>query len=534
MKKKKITNSFINIPKYNRDVLIDLILERHLEFQNQNDYLMYFSTIWGKMQSGKTECIDTLSKRYFNQYNHSLLVTTTLDDISLNHQLKKELGIEAKVLKITKLNNMTDVEISKELEGCRLLIIDEGDYGMKKDGRVSKLIAKLAKLNKIHVVFVGATNYAGLLAEMNFAEKKVNSKHFGLQEGPDYFGIQELELDGRILDINSSDYVINTITGKIPTKTKDLIIKQHKEQPGLSLIRNISRSKKDKKAITLCNNIADNIEKDKDFLKLDFQIIRMYDADERTLNEELDRAQRLTLMGKNVLIIAISGLKAGIAFDKRIKQSNKLRFWYDSQNVASSSNQSIGRFCIYLGDSGKIPTPVILCNKELADYYINIWNSIDERGGVSVDDILHLSKGTRPTSHSNQKTITAKANIPAKLVYKGDWNLIDTKIKQDSFYTTSYKARSSEQSKKEYKSSFDKWFRQWKNGKEIYVNNFTSGDIYKTKNDKYNPYFIFVDDSQSNQKPVMVFEITDRNVNREAIITLEFTGKDTFTENYSK
>ena len=259
----------------------------------------------------------------------------------------------------------------------------------------------------------------------------------------------------------------------------------------------------------------------------------MYDDNERTMADELRRAQRLTLMDKNVLIIAISGLKAGIAFDKKIKQNNKLRFWYDSQNVASSSNQSIGRFCIYLGSNGKIPTPIILCNKELADYYINIWNSIDKNGGVSVDDILHLSKGTRPTSHSKQKRIITKPNIPAKLVFTGDWNHIDTKIKQDSCYTTSYKQRKSNEAKSEYKKNFDRWYKQWEVGKEIYVNQYASGDIGKNQN-KYNPYFIFIDDSDSTKKPVMVFEITDRNVNKEAIVTLEFTGKDTFTENYNR
>jgi hypothetical protein len=533
MKNKKIANAFISIKKYDRDTLVNIILERHFEFLNQNDYLLYFSTIWGKMQSGKTKCIDTTSKRYSNQYNHSLMVTTTLDDKSLNEQLKSDLGVEANVMKITKLNTMTDIQITNELMGCRLLLLDEGDYGMKMNGRVSKLISKLAKLNKMHIVFFGATNYAALLAEMNYADKKINSKHFGLQEGAGYFGIQELEAADRIIDINSNDYKIDVNTGKIPKKTKDLIIKQHIEQSGLSLIRNIARSKKDKKAITLCDNIADFVKNDKDFNKLNFEIIKMYDDNERTLTDELRKAQRLTLMGKNVLIIAISGLKAGIAFDERIKQSNKLRFWYDSQKVAASSNQSIGRFTLYLGKSDIVPSPVILCDKQLSDYYINIWNSIDKTGGVSVDDILHLSKGTKPTSHSNQKTVKTKANIPAKLVFKGDWNMIDTKIKQDTFYTTSYRERKKEESKKEYKINFDKWYKQWNIGKQIYVNNYASGDIGKNQ-DKYNPYFIFIDDSEFNKKPVMVFEITDRNVNKEAIVTLEFKGKDTFTEHYSK
>jgi hypothetical protein len=533
MKSKKVTNQFISIQKYDKETLVNLILERHREFLNQTNNVLYFSTIWGKMQAGKTNCIDILCDKYSNQYNHSPMVTTTLDDKSLNEQLKSDLGVGVNVIKITELNKMTDIQITNELMGCRLLLLDEGDYGMKMNGRVSKLIAKLIKLNKMHIVFFGATNYAALLAELNdFADKKVNSKHFGLQEGDGYYGIQELQKEGRILDINSDDYMIDVNTGKIPKKTKDLIIKQHKEQSGLSLIRNIKKNKKDKKAITLCDSIADNIQKDKDFQKLNFIIIKMYDDNERTLVDELRRAQRLTLMGKNVLIIAISGLKAGIAFDAKIKQNNKLRFWYDSQNVASSSNQSIGRFCIYLGSDGKIPTPIILCNKELADYYIKIWDSIDKNGGVSVDDILHLSKGKKPTSHSNQKKILTKANIPAKLVFKGDWNMIDTKIKQDSFYTTSYRERKKEESKKEFKINFDKWYKQWKDGKEIYVNNYASGDIGKNQ-DKYNPYFIFIDDSSSNKKPVMVFEITDTNVNKEAIVTLKIIGKDTFTENYT-
>jgi hypothetical protein len=132
----------------------------------------------------------------------------------------------------------------------------------------------------------------------------------------------------------------------------------------------------------------------------------------------------------------------------------------------------------------------------------------------------------------SQKKIVTKANIPAKLVFKGDWNMIDKKIKQNSFYTTSYRERKKEESKKEFKINFDKWYKQWKDGKEIYVNNYASGDIGKNQ-DKYKPYFIFIDDSSSNKKPVMVFEITDTNVNKEGIVTLKITGKDTFTENYT-
>ena len=70
MKSKKVTNAFISIQKYDRETLVNLILKRHEEFLNQNDYLIYFSTIWGKMQSGKTQCIDTLSKKYSIKYNH--------------------------------------------------------------------------------------------------------------------------------------------------------------------------------------------------------------------------------------------------------------------------------------------------------------------------------------------------------------------------------------------------------------------------------------------------------------------------------
>ena len=242
MKNKKITNKFISIQKYDKEALVNLILERHREFLNQTDSLLYFTTIWGKMQAGKTDCIDTLCDKYSNEYNHSPMVTTTLDDKSLNEQLKSDLGVGVNVIKITELNKMTDIEITNELMGCRLSILDEGDYGMIMNGRVSKLIAKLIKLNKMHFVFFGATNYAALLAEMNYADKKVNSKHFGLQEGDGYYGIQELQLQGRILDINSDDYMIDVNTGKIPKKTKDLLIKQHTEQSGLSLIRNIKKN----------------------------------------------------------------------------------------------------------------------------------------------------------------------------------------------------------------------------------------------------------------------------------------------------
>ena len=60
----------------------------------------------------------------------------------------------------------------------------------------------------------------------------------------------------------------------------------------------------------------------------------------------------MTLAGEKVIVIVISGLKAGIAIWKELKEQNKLRFCYETSTVASSGAQGLpGRFCGYYIDN---------------------------------------------------------------------------------------------------------------------------------------------------------------------------------------
>jgi hypothetical protein len=513
----------IKIESYITDELTKKVVSRHHTFRLKTKSL-FFTWIWGKLQSGKTRTIDSICQRIQEEFNMDAVVTTTLSDKMLNEQLKSDLKEHAIVLKLNELYKLSEKDIANKLKGSTVLIIDEGDYGMGADGRVAQLINKILLGCKIHVIYVGATNYTALLSELSTPENEIDIEHFGLKVNEGYFGLQEFSKNKNIIDIKSGNYSIDKDTATISKPIRDLIISQNDEKAGLSIIRTTAHSKVDNKAVTLTDKIISKLlQTDKRFK--DFEIIKMYDSD--NMRDEFDTAQRMALSGKKVLVFVIGGLRAGIAIWKKLKESDKLRFAYESSKIASSGAQGLpGRFCgYYINEKGKPfkPTCLILCDVENIEYYNEIHSMIDN-GYLELPDLKFDNK-RRPTTHNSQSETMVKPPIQAKLVFKGDWNQMDVKYKnKDNHSTRKYSDFTYQY---QFESEFKEWFGDWQLGTEINVNEYTSGQIYERT--EYKPYYIMMLDKYSTKCPVMVFELNDTKPNKELIRKVKLTLRDGYS-----
>jgi hypothetical protein len=505
----------IKIDSFITNELALKVVARHKTFRAKTKSL-FFTWVWGKLQSGKTTTIDKICQKLKEEFinDADAAVTTTLSDKMLNEQLKQDLRKNANVVKLNELYKLTEFEIVKKLEGSNILIIDEGDYGMGADGRVAKLINSIITIHKIHVIYVGATNYTALLAQLSTPESEIDVAHFGLKTNEGYFGLQELSKNKNIIDIKGGNYTIDKDTAIISKPIRDIIISQNEKVSGLNIIRTTAHDKKDNRAVTLTDRIIDTLTKmDKRFK--DFEIVKMYDTD--TMRDEFDKAQRMALSGKKVLVFVIGGLRAGIAIWKELKESDKLRFAYESSKVASSGAQGLpGRFCgYYVNEKNKSfkPTSIILCDIENIEYYNQIHTMIDN-GYLELPDMKFQDK-RKPSTHNSQSEKLIKAPINAQLVYKGDWNNAPTDFKTDGNYATRKWSSFRNEGRKVYFKDFKEWFDEWEIGYEINVNEFTSGEF--ANRNEYPPYYIFVMDKHKNQCPIMVFELEDTKPNKELV-----------------
>ena len=258
----------------------------------------------------------------------------------------------------------------------------------------------------------------------------------------------------------------------------------------------------------------------------------MYDTSVagRKLKEEFDTAQRLVYKGEKVIVLVVAGLRAGIAIWKELKEEDRLRFCYETSNVASSGAQGLpGRFCgYYINDTGKafLPSSIILCDIENIDFYNEIHNMIDEEGYLELPE-TKLTNGRKPITHGTQSERLIKTPIKAKLVYKGDWNLMSTEYKNKDNHTLRQWSQFGEEGQKAYKKQFNEWNEQWQYGHEINVNEFTTGEIYDR--DEYKPYYIMDMNAYSTKRPVMVFKLESTIPNKDLIRKVNIRLKDGYS-----
>jgi hypothetical protein len=518
-------NPPIDVKYDERDIVVSETMERHKELLKfGTSFLLTY--IWGELQSGKTDFIDILCEQMYRQYNFKVVVTTTLDDIMVNSQLWDRLKY-GNVVKIIDLKKYDASKIKEIFKGATMFIVDEADFGQGEDSRFFEIVKKITQNDKMHLVMVGATNYTAMLAQFASEFDKADVKHLALKAANTYYGMHQMIQNGNLIDINSGDYSIDKKTGKVSKGIKTMILELNDEIPGFNLIRVSYQDKETNKSILLADKVVSDFENDKRFK--DFTIVKIYASKQRNLKNEFKDAQSLVDLGKKVIAIVISGMRASISFWPELKQKDALRFGFEDAAVASSGAQGVaGRFNGHyytLDKNGKKkrfdPTFKIICDTELINYYSEVWAQI-KQGQISY--IPNLSKGKVDTTHKHQKETQKLPPLLAKLVWKGKYNDMPSMYDSDK-YTTQRKRRTDFDTE-----DFNDKFENLSMNEIIDI----SKILYPVNDEKvkYKQYAQIINNTKNRNGNVMVYEIIDRNAaNRQVkVVQKSIKGKDALSK----
>ncbi len=514
--KNQIVLNPIKVKYDNKDVIVGETMKRHEDLSKFGvSFLLTY--IWGELQSGKTDFIDVLCHFMFMKYGFKVVVTTTLDDKMVNSQLWDRLKY-GNVVKVVDLKKYSASKIKQVFGGATMFIVDEADFGQGEDSKFFNIVTKIINNDiKMHLVMVGATNYTAMLAQFSSKFDKANVEHFALKTPNTYFGMHQMVANGNIVDINSGDYSIDKSTGKVSKGIKDEIVKLNNLIPGFNLLRVSYQDKDTKKSILLADKVISDFESDKRFK--DYIFVKIYDSKKRDLKTEFKDAQSFADLGKKVIAIVISGMRASISFWPELKTKNALRFGFEDAMVASSGAQGVaGRFNGHYyttSKSGKkipfIPTFKIICNTELISYYTDVWSQI--KNGV-ISSIPDLSSGKKVTTWGNTTDSQVYPSLDAKLVWKGNWHETPYNYEYDKYST---------QSKKRIDFNTNDFYNKYEN---MSIGDITdiSKILYNITDEKveYKKYAHVIYNNGVAKKGhlVMVYEIVDTNAtNRQNKIT---------------
>lgn len=523
--KNQTFNPPINVKYDERDIVVSETMERHKELLKfGTSFLLTY--IWGELQSGKTDFIDILCQHMYREYNFRVVVTTTLDDIMVNSQLWDRLKY-GNVVKIIDLKKYDASKIKQIFAGATMFIVDEADFGQGEDSRFFDIVKKITQNDKMHLVMVGATNYTAMLAQFASEFDKANVKHLALKASNTYFGMHQMISNGNLIDINSGDYSIDKKTGKVSKGIKTMILNLNEEIPGFNLIRVSYQDKETNKSILLADKVVSDFENDKRFS--DYKIVKIYASKQRNLKNEFKDAQSLANLGKKVIAIVISGMRASISFWPELKQKDALRFGFEDAAVASSGAQGVaGRFNGHYYTENKNgkkipfkPTFKIICDTELVNYYSEVWAQI-KQGQISY--IPNLSQGKIDTTHKHKKITQKLPPLLAKLVWKGKYNEMPAIYDNDK-YTTQRKRRVDFDVQ-----DFNEKFSNLSLNEVIDIGSI----LYKVTKEKdtYKKYAQIINNTDNRSGNVMVYEIVDRDAvkRQNKVSQILIKGKDALSK----
>ena len=488
--KRLTTNNLqsIDISTFTIEELVTQIVERHLSFKPFSGGGI--SVLHGETQLGKTWLINEICKSIWNKNEQKIGLTTTLSQKAENAQLRQRISKFVKVIKLYDLDNMTTEELTTVFDN--VLIIDEGDFGVSENGRLSRVIKKVLQPRfGMHIIIVGATNFSVVVSDMIRKELKAeaNIKHFAIlpkeRDGRGYYGIRHMLKNNQIIDIEKNSLHINKKTGKIPSKVKDEIIKKHSVKSGLSTIRVSSRDEKDKTSITLADKVYENLKSDSRFDN--FKIFKMYDTTQRDLLKIFEEAQHQSYHG-NVIILHISGLSASISFDDDLKLNGKLRVAYETNQVASSSVQGTpGRFSGWYY-SNITPDLTIFAHVDALQIYVDMWDGIYQEGKIFIDE----TGNKRLTTHANLTTKKQTIGIPMTVFKKGIEKSFSTLgLERDNYHQSKSSERKNFPTKK-----FDEIYNSKKLSNQIYDFNDLYHNTERYTNEDSRAYYVMHHDEK--------------------------------------
>jgi hypothetical protein len=335
-----------------------------------------FAQVDGPLQSGKTGCLVQIAEEL---KGHNVIALTTYDDKTLVGQFEDDFfnSINVRTIKIsTLLKDLNkDSKLVKKCENADAFFIDESEYRLGEDSELSKFIEFMFKnfpKKRFFFVFAGATNYTLTYLKPKF---KFPVKPFKLEIGEGYTGIEDF--------INSPK--LNHIERKVPVEITDELLDSLKDTisqntTGLSMIRIPSKmDRADEVATDLEKVFSSEIESDT------LEIRSIHSKTKGGIKSSLREAMKESMM-KNVIIIVVGGLSAGVRFPDSIKSN--IRFVYETYSKRASAIQGlIGRCCGYHDN-----IPVIWTDKSVLEEYLNMHN-----------DSENYIPGENASTHLNSK-----------------------------------------------------------------------------------------------------------------------------------
>jgi|TARA_R100001509_G_scaffold76115_1_gene42614 hypothetical protein len=391
-----------------------------------------FINLKGKLQAGKTGCLVQIAEEL---EGHNIIALTTYDDKTLVGQFEDDFfnSTNVRTIKISTLLKKlkTDSKLVKRCENADAFFIDESEYRVGPDSELSKFIEFMFKnfpKKRFFFVFAGATNYTliHLGPQFKFPVKRIN-----LKTGEEYIGIQNF--------INSPNF--NHIERKGPVKITDELLDSLKDTisqntTGLSMIRIPSKmDRADEVATDLEKVFSSEIESDT------LEIRSIHSKTNGGIKSSLREAMKESMM-KNVIIIVVGGLSAGVRFPDSIKSN--IRFVYETYSKKASAIQGlIGRCCGYHDN-----IPVMWADKSVLEEYLNAHNNSE-----------NYTPGENASTHLNSK-ISEDIFVSGELVSEHKTidrdeleNILGISFPRDYRYSQS---GSSTNFKNQWKESFSK------------------------------------------------------------------------------
>jgi len=356
---------------------------------------MKIQNIVAPMQSGKTTCLQRTAQS-LEPWEVFYTISQALDE--LNKQFENDMRSITNVSFFKMRGMKNPIHYEKLLDEMKeaiidipnqvlVLGIDESEAGILKNSVLHNFIENLGKdlpNTRICLITTGATP-ASL---RNLENKlKVSIKHFKMNPGKGYVGLEELMEEGYLFDTSHFDEDETFQPHSEVMSALDEQLKKHKT--GLYMLRATSRTKEQaeewKKSL--------EIKYQTDVQKRKLMVVTVYgDNDGEQILDTLIKCEKKSFR-KNVIVIVVGGLTMGYRLYEEPEKKWNLRFGYENSGRDMSSVQGIpGRMCGYYEHQ----KPMIFMRQSAVEEYLKV---------LDIDTPYEIVSPTASTSLSGAKFI---------------------------------------------------------------------------------------------------------------------------------
>ena len=319
-----------------------------------------------------------------------------------------------------------------------ILMIDESEFRIGNNSILQQLIEKLLEdfpQLRMYILFVGATpiSLRALAQEFN-----IPIKHFKLEKGENYFGLEEMLEAGMVYD---TSYIKRGDEELSPHKDilKKLDEKIEEFDNGLYMLRVPARTTEQAQFWqNTLNNRYNNLIAD-DSLSI---ITAHTENDGFSIRESISKAER-NCHYKRVILIVVGGLSAGYRLFTSTHNKKLVRFAYEPSTKNMTAVQGLaGRAAGYYTPEGSGPT---ICMKVDAIHEYSSLFDLEEE----------VIPSSNASTHTNGAATYDEKFIPCKVI--GDFPIDVKKSSEEIVKELGYSKQNSRYSTNEFYNFTNQW-----------------------------------------------------------------------------